>query len=62
MELQHAKRNSITRRRIMGGWLPCAKCDKYFHTHDGGEYINGESYCEYCACELEAYWLLKEEE
>tara|TARA_B100000927_G_scaffold229856_1_gene189752 strand:+ start:5955 stop:6095 length:141 start_codon:yes stop_codon:yes gene_type:complete len=45
----------------MGGWLPCAKCDKYFHTHNGGEYINGESYCENCACELEAYWLLKED-
>ena len=39
----------------MGGWLPCSRCDKYFHTHDGGAYINDASYCEYCACEIEAY-------
>ena len=46
----------------MGGWLPCSRCDKYYHTHNGGAYINDESYCENCACEIEAYYEMKEEE
>lgn len=46
----------------MGGWLQCFRCDNWHHTHNGGAYINGETYCENCAGEIEAYWLLKEKE
>jgi len=48
----------------MGGVLICGRCDKHFHSHDGGIYIEESDIhvCDYCASELEAEAELRQEE